>query len=108
MAAVATSSLGARVRAWFTVHHLAQLALVIQQVIVLRVSAEYLRLEAAGSVELPDLVDPLFISLGGVALAAIVSLVLYFNRREAAVLVLTLAGIVALIVYKLTAMPGLG
>jgi hypothetical protein len=97
-----------RTRAWFTVHHLAQLALLVQPLIVFRTGGEYLRLKWIGTDTLPDLIDPLFISVAAVAVAAIVSLMLYFNGRERSVLVLTVAGIAALIAYKLIAMPGLG
>jgi hypothetical protein len=104
----AEPSIVARLRAWLTIHHLSQLALLIQQVIIVRVSGEYLRLKGAGSPALSDLVDPLFISLGCVGAAAIASLLLYFNRRERTVLILTFVGIAGLIAYKLIAMPGLG
>lgn len=96
-----------RARGWLTVHHLAQLALVVQPLIVVRTGAEYLRLRWAGSQSLPELVEPLFISLAAIGAVAIVSLLLYFYGRERSVLALTLAGIVALVVYKLVAMPAL-
>ena len=108
MNTLATPGITARIRRWFTVHHLAQLALIVQPLIVFRVGGEYLRLKWAGSDAVPALIDPLFISVSAVGAAAIVSLLLYFNGRERAVLVLTVVGIAALIAYKLTAMPGLG
>jgi len=98
----------ARARDWATAHHFAQLALLVQPLIVVRTAGEYLRLKWQGSETLPALIDPLFISLAALGLAAIASLVLYFNRRERAVIVLTLAGIAGLIAYKLLAMPTLG
>lgn len=102
------STLAARIRGWFTVHHLAQAALIIQPLIVFRTGGEYFRLKWNGDPALPALIDPLLLSISAIAAAMIVSLLLYFNRREGAVVVLTLAGIAALIVYKLVAMPGLG
>ena len=102
-----TAILLGRVRGWFTVHHFAQLALLVQPLIIFRTGGEYLRLKWAGTDTLPALLDPLFISIAVVAVVAMASLILYFNRRERTVLVLTLAGIAALIVYKLVAMPGL-
>jgi hypothetical protein len=102
------TTLAARARTWLTLRHFAQLALLIQPLIVLRTAAEYLRLKSAGDASLPDLVQPLFVSLAAVGLVSIVSLLLYFTGRERSVLVLTLAGIVGLIAYKLIAMPSLG
>lgn len=97
-----------RVRHWSTVHHFAQLALLVQPLIVFRTAGEYLRLKWAGTATLPALIDPLFISLAAIGVAAIASLILYFNHRERAVVVLTVVGIAALIAYKLLAMPSLG
>jgi hypothetical protein len=97
-----------RARAWLTVHHFAQLALLIQPLIVLRTGGEYLRLKWAGEASLPALIEPLFIALAAVGAVSIVSLMLYFTGRERAVLVITAAGIAALIAYKLIAMPALG
>ncbi|MEO8756379.1 MAG: hypothetical protein ABI398_01320 [Devosia sp.] len=97
-----------RARRWLTVHHLAQLALIVQPLIVFRTGGEYLRLKWAGSDAIPALIDPLFISVSAIGAAAIVSLLLYFNGRERSVLALTVTGIAALIAYKLTAMPSLG
>jgi hypothetical protein len=97
-----------RARLWATGHHFAQLALLVQPLIVFRTAGEYLRLKWAGSATLPALLDPLFVSLAAVGVGAIASLILYFNGRERAVIVLTLTGIAALITYKLLAMPGLG
>lgn len=102
------TTLAQRARSWATVHHFAQLALLVQPLIVLRTGGEYLRLKWADTGSLPELVEPLFIALAAVGAVSIVSLLLYFTGRERGVLVLTLAGIVGLIVYKLVAMPGLG
>ncbi len=107
MSELARPSWTARLRGWFTVHHFAQLALLVQPLIVARTAGEYVRQQAAGSVD-PALVEPLFIALTAVGLITIATLLLYFARREKAVLALTLVGIAALIVYKLLAMPGLG
>ncbi|MEP7241612.1 MAG: hypothetical protein ABI697_12060 [Devosia sp.] len=98
----------ARVRAWFTTHHIAQLALVVHPLIVVRTGGEYLRLRWAGSADLPALIEPLFISLAAVGALAILNLILYFNRREGWVIALTAVGIAALVAYKLAAMPSLG
>ena len=102
------STLTQRVRAWATAHHFAQLALLVQPLIVVRTGGEYMRLKWADSDALPALIEPLFTALAAIGVVSIVSLLLYFNRRDRSVLVLTLAGIVALVVYKLVAMPGLG
>ena len=96
-----------RFRGWFTIHHLAQLALLVQPLIVARTAGEYVREQAAGTVD-PALIGPLFISLTAVGIVTIVALLLYFGRRERSVLVLTGLGIAALIAYKMLAMPGLG
>ena len=96
-----------RLRGWFTIHHFAQLALLVQPLIVARTAGEYIRLSAAGTVD-PALIEPLFISLAAVGVVTIVSLLLYFARRERTVLLLTLIGIIALVAYKMLAMPGLG
>jgi hypothetical protein len=102
------TTLAARARAWLTVHHFAQLALLIPPLIVLRTGGEYLRLSSAGAPDLPDLVAPLFIALAAAGAVSIVSLLLYFAGRERGVLALTVAGIAALIAYKLVAMPAQG
>lgn len=107
MTTLVQPSTARRLRGWLTIHHLAQLALIVQPLIVFRTGGEYLRLKWAGSAALPELIEPLFISLAAIAVAAIVSLLLYFNGRERSVLALTIVGIAALIAYKLTAMPGL-
>lgn len=102
------TTLAQRARTWLTVHHFAQLALLIQPLIVLRTGGEYLRLKWAGATDLPQLIEPLFIALAAVGAVSIVSLLLYFSGRERGVLALTVVGIVALIVYKLITMPMLG
>ena len=108
MTSVAHPTVLQRVRGWLTVHHLAQLALLVQPLIVVRTGGEYLRLKWAASAALPALIEPLFISLAAVGAVSIVSLLLYFNGRERAVLAVTVVGIAVLIAYKLVAMPGLG
>jgi hypothetical protein len=107
MTILASPTLG-RARAWFTLHHWAQLALLVQPLIVVRTGGEYLRLKWAGTADVAALIEPLFVSLAAVGLVAIASLLLYFNRREGSVVALTLVGIAGLIAYKLIAMPGLG
>ena len=108
MTTLVQTTLLRRIRSWFSLHHWAQIALVVQPLIVVRTGAEYLRLRMSDSGALPSLVEPLFVALAGVGILAIVTLVLYFFKRERAVVVLTLFGVVALIAYKLMAMPGLG
>ena len=108
MTALAQPTVLGRFRGWLTAHHLAQIALLVQPLIVVRTGGEYLRLKWAGSDAVPALIEPLFIALAAVGTVTIASLLLYFNGRDRSVLALTLVGIVALIVYKLTAMPGLG
>jgi hypothetical protein len=107
MAELTQPSLVSRMRGWLTVRHFAQLALLVQPLIVVRTGGEYLRLKWAGAVD-PALIEPLFISVAAVGVVAIVSLLLYFNRRERGILVLTVVGIAALIAYKMLAMPSLG
>lgn len=107
MNTLASPMLG-RARAWFTLHRWAQLALLVQPLIVVRTGGEYLRLKWAASGDVGAPVEPLFVSLAAVGLLAMVSLLLYFNRREGSVVALTVAGTAALIVYKLVAMPSLG
>lgn len=97
-----------RFRAWFTVHHLAQVALVVQQLIVLRTAVEFFRLGGAGNADAVAYSGPLFAATGGVAAMAIVSLFLYFNRQDLALIVLTLFGIVVLVIWKLISLPLLG
>ncbi len=97
----------ARMRGWFTIHHVAQLALLVPPLIVARTAGEYVRLKWTGSVD-PALIEPLFISLAAVGAFTLVALLLYFGRRERALLVLTVLGIAALATYKMLAMPGLG
>jgi hypothetical protein len=101
------TTLAVRARAWLTTHHIAQLALLVPPLIVVRVGAEYLRLKAVADPNLPALVEPLFVSIAATGAVSIVALVLYFAGRERALLVLTAAAIAGLIVYKLLAMPGL-
>jgi hypothetical protein len=102
------TSLAQRVGPWLTIHRLAQFALLIPPLIVLRTGGEYVRLKAAGAAGLPDLVEPLFIALASVGAVSILSLLLYFTRHERSLLVLVVLGICALIAYKLIAMPALG
>src|SRR4051812_46468578 len=97
MTSVAHPTVLQRVRDWFTVRHLAQLALLVQPLIVVRTGGEYLRLKWAGGAALPALIEPLFISVAAVGAVSIVSLLLYFNGRERAVLAVTVIGIAALI-----------
>lgn len=101
------TTLAERARSWLTVHHFAQLALLIEPLIVLRTGGEYLRLEWSGAGSLPELIEPLFIALAAIGAISILSLLLYFSGRERGVLVVTLAGIAGLIAYKPIAMPAL-
>lgn len=101
------SSIAARTRAWVTARHVAQVALVVQPLIVFRTAGEYLRLVSSGNDGLQALLVPLFVSIAAVAVVTIVSLLFYFNNRDRAVIALTAAAIVGLIAYKLMAMPGL-
>jgi hypothetical protein len=97
-----------RTRSWATKHHFAQLALLVQPLIVFRTAGEYLRLKWQGAAVAPTLLDPLFTSLAAIGVASIVSLILYFTGRERSVIALTVVGIAALIAYKMLAMPTLG
>lgn len=108
MTALSKPTIRQRGRSWLTLHHFAQLALLVQPLIVFRTAGEYLRLKWAQSETIPALLDPLFISLAAIGAASILSLILYFNGRERSVLALTIGGIIALVIYKLVAMPGLG
>lgn len=97
----------ARIRHWLTLHHFAQLALLVPPLIVARTAGEYMRLKWTGALD-PALIEPLFVSMAAVGAFMIVTLLLYFARRERTLLALTLVGIAALIAYKMLAMPGLG
>lgn len=97
-----------RFRAWFTVHHLAQVALVVQQLIVLRTAFEFFRLGGANNTDAVAYSGAFLAAIGGVAAMAIVSLVLYFNRQGLALIVLTLFGIVVLVIWKFISLPLLG
>lgn len=94
-----------RVRLWITARHLAQLGILAQMLAGFRTVGEYFRLEWAGAATSPA-VSPLLlgamIAIGG----AIVSVVLYFFGRDRSVVGLTIVTIAALIVYRVTMMPG--
>lgn len=107
MTQLAQPDRAAPIRRWFTLHHLAQLALLVPPLIVARTAGEYMRLKWAGTLD-PGLIEPLFMSLAAIGVFTLVALLLYFARRERTLLVLTLVGIAALIAYKMLAMPSLG
>lgn len=106
MNAIANASIADRFRSWFTRHHLAQLGLIVQTIIIFRTSLEYFRLSAEGH-STPDILGPLLGSIGGVAVCAFVGLLLYFNRREGLLIGFVVLEIAGLVAFKLLFMPGL-
>lgn len=96
-----------RARLWVTARHLAQLGILAQMLAGFRTVGEYFRLEWSGAATAAA-VDPLLlgamIAIGG----AFVSVVLYFLGRDRLVLALTVLTIAALVIYRFTAMSGLG
>jgi hypothetical protein len=93
-----------RIIAWLTPRHIAQVCLVIQQLVIYRSAFEYLRLGPAGAA---PIVTPLFVAISVAAGFAAICLLLFFVGRFGWVIAGTLVMIAILVLYKFTEMPSI-